>query len=378
MFALLLLVLPCDSEVVRLRLGNGSTRRIDASDAASLRAKAGLPKTEPLFLDGAPLKDGALTCKKGTVISVAPVQPERVPEEVRFDPYPALARRRTKKMKKFVATIKDVEERSHDIKTAEKICDEARVDSTFDQVYTREYSLIFGRREKHGVVCEAFGGDSEAEILVQKLGLEIVGCAITQKEATPTAAAIVAAAVTQFETMRDLQQRGPNWPFVVLVATDDGTGLEAYEVSEHLVQLVAEGIVDDSSDDLITTSVPVRVEGDLTTSFHPEWVYRPVPVIGQTSNFFTAAPSASASSKQVDAALRKVLQTSKQDPSKLLTDLTNVPFLVRLRSLMATRDFDTLCTVLKQRRAAPPTDRNRILLPRSFAPVIQLLTSKLR
>jgi len=369
-----------------------------AEDASTVRRLAGLSPNEPLFADAActqrvddrNLPRGVYVTKQAPSASPPPQQDDEC-----FDPYPERALRNKKRgplqKRKRVATLRDVADALHEIKAPEEaVVAEARVvRETFARVSEREFSLVFGSRsrgrgrrpkkseedDKQKVLCEAFGGEAELEI-AETLGLEQVGCATVCKDAKPGAAALVAAARSQLEAMRRLG-RQRTFPFVLLVASEDGSALEAFEVSEQLVQLVAENkiqeepdvVESDDASSIHTAGGPVLVEGLRRYSFDPEWVYRPVPIIGCDGDFF----SAGFHDDDVDGYLRRRVLGNKKKPKDLVAAFTDLRVLVRLKGLLTPRDFTTLCDVLRKRRAD-----GGVVLPRSFAAaLLQILASKL-
>ena len=376
--------------VVRVRLGNGAMRRVAASTAASLRREAKLSDGERLYLDEACTevleenddRDLAESFPRGSVFyarrrkSPPKTVVESEEKETHYDPYPEFRLDSSKKkhphprLKARVSRMEDVEESYREILAPESlVCTQAQVASMFAKASDK--ALAFGKREGTTVICEAFGHEKEADV-AKKLGLSTIGCVVRaeDKSAKPTASAVIFAAKTQCAIMRSQNiSGGQKFPFVLLMAADDGSALEAYEVSEQLVQLVSEDIVFENNDLLSVKDAVVKVQGKLTESFDAEWVYKPVPIVGLSKkDFFSMTPT-----KNIDAFLRQHVLPKKKQPERLLTSLADFRVLLRLRELLTPKDFDILCDVLKRRRTKDPT----ATLPKSFGGVLQILAAKL-
>lgn len=349
--------------VVRVRIANGAMHKVRVKPCDSIEAvrlSAGEPG--PLYRDAycSMMMDETQSVEQaglsqGDVLYAKPVVKPRMAQlEERWEPYPAFSKRRRRfRSSARVKTLKDLAAETHELSgEAERVCREARVDATAIETFaaaqpTGSWS-VFGRRLDDGAVeCNVVCPESLpfAAELAAKLGLEPVGCAFVADKVGSFVASKGAAA--QVEAMRRLGRSG-TFPFVtLLVSQHDQVAVEAFEISEIFVQIVAENLlVDTNDDDFIQLSVPAIVDKRETTTFDTAWVYRPVPIVSIQSDFKTSVYDETPDSTVIAAALGPYLD----DRRALAARCIDFALLLRLRHRLTRADFELLCDAIRSTR----------------------------
>lgn len=355
--------------ILRVRLGNGTVRRVNVGSAdwslERLGTEAGA--AGPLYRDAARTVafDQATTVaaaglRHGDIV-YAPVAARAARDD--WEPYPALSKRRRRRTKR-ISTLDDLAADVHAVDAEEgRVCSEARVDrGTIDALEASGAieGLVYGIRTRDSVVCEVFARSEEP--LAARLGLEVVGCAA--KAGQVDARLVVKAARRQLEAMRGAAgSSGGPFPFVLLlVSGQDDLNVEAFEVSPTLVQMAAEDLLVEPTEDVVRLKRPALVAKSQSSALDPAWVYRPVPIVSEASAF-AVHPVAPGDDRAV---VRRALKPLLDDRIALTARCCDFALLLRLQRLLTTTDFDTLARVVRTRRTTPDT-----LLPPSFGAVFK-------
>lgn len=322
--------------VVRVRLANGAISKVRAATVDDVRREAGTD--DALYLDEAcavPVDDAATLDDLGVTHGALLYAKRAVVARPRaFDPYPALSRRR-----KRIARVTSFDELSTDLheinRPTERVCDTAFVPESVEPD-----RLIFGSSADQNVDCKAFVTPERAQ-LASKLGLDPVGCTF---RGPMTAECVRRAARLQAQAMESLGATG-TFPFAIVVVTDDrDVEVEVFEVSEHFVQMTAEGLVHDGGD-RISVSRDVVVAGGLTRTFEAEWVYAPVPV--RPSSSLVQAPLDNTGDDR--AVVRRAIEDHLHNERGLAERLCDVELLSRLEGLVTRAVFDQVCDIVRDR-----------------------------
>lgn len=355
-FVLLLVVLSrwCDCETVRLRLGNGSVRKIKAKSVDEVVREAGCSvfrdaKCTEALEGSSPLSEAGI-CHGDMVYADTKRKKKK---ELAFDPYPRLSRRNRRQQSSRVTTLKDLSAGYHELgDKRDLVCREARVSDVQGVGYA------FGIRRDDVVECYAISRGSAW--LARKLGLEVVGYAF---EADKIDAAIAKEAATaQLKAMKDSQTHAKKFPFVTLLWSRDengGLGLEAFEIAETFVQMVAEDVVKDDKDGEITLSKPAMIGREEKKQFDPAWTYLPLPIVAGESKFLYGE----------DEDLSTALTPLLKDTNALVNRCLDFNLLLRLSKLLTASDFDSLCAMVKGRLF--DTNKKGSRPPKNFASVIK-------
>uniref|UniRef100_A0A7S3K3T1 Uncharacterized protein n=1 Tax=Aureoumbra lagunensis TaxID=44058 RepID=A0A7S3K3T1_9STRA len=379
--------------VVRIRLGNGSVRRVFGNGLSQVRSAVSIDANEPIFLDEAcsVQAEEDVCLSHGSMLYLRSKKSnERANRTSRWDPYPKFALKKNPRMNKRVINMAQFD--MHEItKPQARVCTEARVGAVFERLFDMkdEVYYVYGRRDtKDGIIlCETFATPMHHDIATA-LGLQCVGYAVI---GNLTASHIVASAFIQLETMRtSLLLSGSSFPFVLLVASQSNnqTALEAFEVSEHLIQIAAEGglrtQIHQHDNNLIHFSKSVKLQHQPPTeTLEAEWLYQPVPIVQHENTFFVQAdhPPYQATKKAIDNILVNILVNEKSTEAQIRR-LPDFLLLNRFRALITKRDFQTFLTFLRDRYEASlasslKISTKKLSIPSSISTILRLAKTKL-
>lgn len=365
--------------VVRVRIANGAMHKVRVKPSDTIKAVSlSAGEQGPLYRDArcSTMMDETQSVTQAGLSQgdVLYAKPRVAHVEERWEPYPTLSKRRRRfRSSARVKTLKDLAAEMHELNAeAERVCREARVDVSAIEAFASASAQssgswsVFGRRllEDGAVECTVVCPESLpfAAELAAKLGLEPVGCAFVADKVGSFVASKSAAA--QVEAMRRLGHSG-TFPFVTLIVSQDDQGaVEAFEISDVFVQIVAENLVVENhdDDDFIQLSAPAIVDKRETKTFDTAWVYRPVPIVSTQSDFKTSVYDDTPDRTVIAAALGPHLD----DRRALAARCTDFALLLRLRHLLTRADFELLCATIRSKRSGAADH-----LPANFVAVIK-------